>query len=91
MPDTTTIYITKGAETHGIRKVEAEIHNKGGYAYGPRQGSMCFQPQFSPSEYRFTLAEATADAEVRRTKKLASLKKQIAAMEAIDLTKVKEG
>lgn len=94
MPDTTTIYITKGAETHGIRQKKALITDggKGARVVGS-DGRHTYprDPSYWGSDFRVMLAEAIADAEARRTKKLASLKKQIAAMEAIDLTKVREG
>jgi len=85
MPDTTTIYITKGAETHGIRKVEA-VRIGGGF-WKDIATNACF----ASSQAHASLSEAVSAAEARRTKQIASLKKQIAAMEAIDLTKVREG
>lgn len=93
MPDTTTIYITRDIEEHGV--VIAEMlaahwaSGSGDKTVARTKSGLIFFLQ--NGEFFATAAEAIADAEARRTKRIASLKKQIAAMEAIDLTKVREG
>lgn len=85
MAETTTIYVTKDATSRGIRKVAGE-RTGGGY-----WKNSAFIEHFSPSQVHLTLPEAIADAEKRRTKKIASLEKQIATIKALDLSTAVEG
>lgn len=94
MAETTTIYVTKGAEKKGVQKMQAELRDGGQSAaeIGP-DGLHSWRRDgyFWHTEFKFSEAEAIADAEKRRAKKIASLEKQIAAMKALNLSTAVEG
>lgn len=84
----TTIYITKHALTTGIRKVDAMIDpaTKWAKVKGDTP-SWASDDYFAPSAYRLTEADAVADAKKRQAKRIASLNKQIARVQALDFDK----
>jgi len=80
-----TAYLTKYALTDGIKKVIA----KGPNEYGDYHIDG-FYSSFSTRELFFTWPDALADANARRKKKIASLKKQLAKLEALQFVEPEE-
>lgn len=74
-----TAYITKYALTEGIFEAEGEESN--GYFYYGKGGYD--RNQACPEDWHRTREEAVARAEDMRKRKIASLKKSIAKMEAL--------
>lgn len=72
------VYVTKYALSAGISAAEVTVDG-GGYAHptSRQYGWTCYNRK----EWFRTYGEALADAEKRRAKKIASLRKQIAAVE----------
>jgi hypothetical protein len=79
--ETRTYYLTKYALSAGIKAVLCESPSSDGYCR-PADYYSYFKLGRDIFE---TLAEAQADAEARRIKKIASLKKQIAKLEKMTL------
>jgi len=82
---TQKVYITKYALSGGIIEMEAEIHEcdwgkKGISVWGKFKN---YTTGFYNNDFWLTPEEAIADAENRRVKKIASLKKQIAKLEKL--------
>lgn len=72
------VWVTKYALTRGLYPLELEVDEEG-YASGGYIGWNIF---LGKSDWKESLEEAMADAEKRRTKKIACLKKQLAKLEA---------
>ncbi|HBE9079116.1 TPA: hypothetical protein KNG91_002039 [Serratia fonticola] len=80
----TTVYITKYALTAGVLKREGEISESGSVQYrDPVHRGLLWAWH---TDYRLTEAEALVKAEDMRKKKIASLKNQIAKLEAMTFT-----
>ncbi|MGX1958420.1 hypothetical protein [Serratia proteamaculans] len=79
-----TGYITRYALTAGIIKREGEIADSGSFRY--KDPEAWGTSNIWHTDYRLTEAEALAKAEDMRKKKIASLKKQIAKLEAMTFT-----
>lgn len=75
------LYVTKYLFTNGILEVNCTISD-GGYAYGKLDGRY-YESQFSPKDFYYTLDEARVDAELKRTKKITVVKKQLAKLEKL--------
>ncbi|WP_447872022.1 tail fiber assembly protein [Serratia fonticola] len=80
----TSGYITKYALTAGIIKREGEIDDSGSFRY--KDPEAWGTSSIWHTDFRLTEAEALAKAEDMRKKKIASLKKQIAKLEAMTFT-----
>lgn len=80
----TTAYITRYALTAGIIKREGEITDSASFRYKDPQA--WGTSNIWHTDYRLTEAEALATAEDMRKRKIASLKKQIAKLEAMTFT-----
>lgn len=92
MAETTTIYVTKGAETHGIRKVRAVVIPQGMACLVDGRGmALPDQPLMEAGDFRNTLREAQAVARASIVQRVARLKKEIATLEAINLSTAVEG
>lgn len=79
-----TGYITRYALTVGIIKREGEIADSGSFHYkDPEEWGIS---SIWHTDFRLTESEALARAEDMRKKKIASLKKQIAKLEAMIFT-----
>ena len=77
------VFITKYALSFGIKEDEAYREpDEDGYIWTGEPGRMSSQ-MFTHSEWFETRDLAVADAENRRVKKIASLKKQIAKLEKL--------
>lgn len=79
MNDTKTVYVTKYALSAGIQEVEVRRSSVEGLVVSRRgmffkDGSECFASR----------EEALKDAEVRRKKKIMSLRKQIKKLEGVE-------
>lgn len=72
----TTVYITKYALSDGIKKINAKVAS--GYCISNDYGIL---QSFYKDEFHLTEEQALANAELRRNKKIASLKKQIEKLE----------
>lgn len=80
----TTVYITKYALSAGITKREGEISESGSFQYrDPVHRGLLWAWH---TDYRLAETEALEKAEDMRKKKIASLKKQIAKLEAMTFT-----
>jgi len=82
-------YVTKYALTEGIQELEGELTKCGKYFYnhghaGARYGEARFF--HNKSHWTTDKAEAVKRAEAMRTKKISSLKKQIAKLEKISFS-----
>lgn len=77
----TTAFITKYALTFGIIKREGEIADSGSFRY--KDPEAWGQSSVWHTDFRLTETEALDRAEDMRKKKIASLKKQIAKLEAL--------
>lgn len=78
---TTTVWVTKYALTKGIYTEDAVVAKGGRSAWMPKKCR-----SFWGSEFHLTRAAAVARAQEMRTKKIASLRKQIAKLEAMDFS-----
>lgn len=78
----TTIYVTKWCLTCGIEKVEAEQskNNDNWYSYGNGR----FKTHVFAGDYYLDEQDAMQRARLMRSRKLASLKKQIAKLESLN-------
>lgn len=81
--ETKRVWVTKWTLSTGIEHCNVQIKSSSPCAW--LDTVTCL----SPGEYHLTREAAIAKAEEMRTKKIASLKKQIKKLEAMDFTKVK--
>ena len=83
-----TIYVIKDATTRGILQTSARILPDGCAEECQTNGAReDWYWIYRPSQYRRTMAEATAEAERKRAEKAAALRLQLNALEELDLTK----
>lgn len=75
-------FITKYALTEGIQEKEGKLH-RGIFSIPGSHSGLPFTSYFHNREFFLEREEAVKRAEVMRTKKLASLKKQIAKLEGM--------
>lgn len=85
--NTQKAWITKYALSTGLREVLATGPSEYGYYHVKEYP----YTSFSTRDIFFTFAEAQADAEARRDKKIASLKKQIVKLEKMTFEESMEG
>ncbi|OCJ30599.1 hypothetical protein [Serratia sp. 14-2641] len=78
----TTVYITKYALSTGVIKREGEIMESGSFIWREKG----FHNSVWHTDYRLAETEALEKADDMRKKKIASLKKQIAKLEAMTFT-----
>lgn len=83
-----TVYITKYALSSGIMKEEMNVSEDGKVCSGRPKGWEYFG-SFYGNEFFLTEKEALENAELRRSKKIESLKKQIKKLEGMEF-KIKE-
>lgn len=76
-----TYYLTKYALSDGVRSVNGCLSHKGGCMVGHIEGYPMWTSFELGKDIFVTLPEAIADADARRVRKIASLKKQIAKLE----------
>lgn len=80
----TTIWISKYALTQGVYPVEAsEIHKSETMAVVPPVGDLGLTQYFHGKHWHLTQANANAEAQRMRTRKVASLKKQLERLQAL--------
>lgn len=77
------VYITKYALTEGIIETDGDIYDKIPTMITVRLPKTSFDSNFHGNDWHNNVDVAKAHAEVIRTKKIASLRKQIAKLEAM--------
>lgn len=77
------VWVTKYALTSGIVRVSADVDGK--YAYGTDQ----YRTQYPPGTWHRDWSDAVKAARLMRDRKIASVKKQLARLEA--MTFAREG
>lgn len=78
------VFITKYALTQGVFEVEGELDRDGEYLIWKNSGSWIKQYTHK-RDFSLSLQDALTIAEQARVKKLASLKKQLSKLEALEV------
>lgn len=81
------VFITKYALTSGIIECDMDIKEDGKWCHGKPEG-FAFATGFFGNEFHLTKEEAYADCNLRKEKKIISLKKQILKVEKLTFKNV---